>query len=394
MVSIRGAREADLDRLIEVHGTAYPDDRRAETRRLNFTQNPLGKLSDLRAALDGKRIVGHGFGFPLVAFFGGARVPVVGIASLAVAPEARGRGVARALVAAIERDARRAGAVLCILHAFRHGFYERLGYANVACNLRFVCDPRAIPKAWIAKARAAGLRAARAADVATLRATHEAVAKTQTGFLARPDALFTRMLANERLYFVVAGDSGYVAFETAQREAHDETRIFVRELLAQDDETRRALFGFLGMQAGQAAAIEFETREDDPIAFALTDVDNNRFGNDRVEHDLGGIVAGPMIRVLDARAALAARGYWADGAIDLAIDGRSMRLVVERGRATMGKARGAPLAMDARTLASIAFGGLRATRAASLGLLRGRAASIDAADALLFVPPFFTLDRF
>ncbi len=55
MVSIRGAREADLERLIEVHGVSYPDERSAAVRRANFTDNALGKLGDLRVAVDSKK---------------------------------------------------------------------------------------------------------------------------------------------------------------------------------------------------------------------------------------------------------------------------------------------------------------------------------------------------
>ncbi len=204
------------------------------------------------------------------------------------------------------------------------------------------------------------------------------------------------MLKNERTYVVVAGDAGFVSFEMLQGEAHDETRLVVCDLVAKDDATRRALFGFLATQAGQSSAIEFETRFDDPIAFALTDADGNRFGNERVEHDLGGIVAGPMIRILDVRAAIEARGFWADGEIDLKIDEKIFRVVVRDGRAALEKTQRtqSALAMDARTFASIAFGGLRVSSAASLGLVRARASVLDAADALLFIPPFFTLDRF
>ncbi len=396
MVSIRGATEADLDRLVEVHGASYPDERNAAARRLNFTQNPLGRLRDLRVAALGKRIVGHGFGFSLRAHFGGAAVPVLGIASIAVAPEARGQGVARALMTKLEKEARARGAVLSILHAFRHRFYARLGYGVVAPNQRLACDPRAIPRAWIDAARAAHLRAASAPDVKTIVRIHADAAKNETGWLARPESLWTRMLTREHVHFVMAGDAGFIAFEMSQREDHDETRIIVRDFAARDDATRRALWGFLGMQADQAAAIEIETRIDDPIAFALTDIDGGRFGTSRVEHDLGGVVAGPMVRMLDPRAALSARGFLADGEIDLVVDKKPMRVVARGGKASIrkGETRGA-LTVSAQTLASIAFGGLRVADAARLGLVRARSTeTIAAADALFRIPPFFTVDRF
>src|SRR6185312_7551574 len=122
-VTLRAATESDLDRLIEIHTACYPDDRGAESRRLNFVQNALGRLEDLRVAEQGGRIVGHGFGFSLGAWFGGASVRALGIASVAVAPESRGSGVGGAIVAGLEDEARGRGAVVAILHPFRQSFY-------------------------------------------------------------------------------------------------------------------------------------------------------------------------------------------------------------------------------------------------------------------------------
>ena len=101
-LSIRPGAESDLDRIVEIHTCCYPDDRSAAKRRLRFVQNPLGGLEDLRVAEVDGRIVGHGFGFRMQGWFGGAQVPLVGIASVGVAPEARGRGVGRALVGGLE----------------------------------------------------------------------------------------------------------------------------------------------------------------------------------------------------------------------------------------------------------------------------------------------------
>src|SRR5688572_27611022 len=96
--SFRQAEEADLPRILEVHLASYPDARGIELRRRNFTANPLGELSDLVVAEVNGDIVAQGFCFPLEAWFGGAKVRVGGIASLAVAPEARRRGLGRALM--------------------------------------------------------------------------------------------------------------------------------------------------------------------------------------------------------------------------------------------------------------------------------------------------------
>jgi len=401
-LSIRAAKEADLDRLVEIHMACYPDDRTEAQRRIGFQQNAFGHFEDLCVAERNGRLVGHAFGFSLVAHFGGRPVPALGIASVGVAPEARGSDIGARLVAYLENEARACGKVISLLYAFRHGFYAKRGYADVSPMNRLVCDPRAVPLAWVERARTAPLRAAGAADVASIIKLHRFAAKRLTGCTDRPKALWTRLFARERLQVIVLGASkghqntGYVTFELLQDEPHAKTRLEVYDLVATNDEARRTLWGFLGMQAGQVTEMEIEVAADDPITFALTDIDGGRFGEENVEHVLGGIVAGPMIRVLDVRRALAARGYVRNGDVDLTVADASFRIAVRGGRASVKatRARGASLIIDARTLASIAFGGLGVANAATLGLVKGSGTMIERADAILRLPPFVTLDRF
>src|SRR5579863_8703734 len=99
-LSFRAARADDLERLIDVHAAAFPDARDREARARNFCCNPLGDLDDLWVAVSGETgdVVAHAFLFRLRAWFGGRLVPAGGVASVGVAPEARGRGVGSALV--------------------------------------------------------------------------------------------------------------------------------------------------------------------------------------------------------------------------------------------------------------------------------------------------------
>jgi ribosomal protein S18 acetylase RimI-like enzyme len=74
-------------------------------------------------AWDGERAVGC-----LALLMGGARE--ARMRQVAVAPDARGRGIGRLLVAESEAEARRRGAARMTLHARQSAvaFYERLGY--------------------------------------------------------------------------------------------------------------------------------------------------------------------------------------------------------------------------------------------------------------------------
>src|SRR6185295_4980883 len=135
------------------HLAAYPDVRGVEERRRGFLSCPFGSLETCVVAERGGEIVAHAFLFPFEAFFGGRAVKTGGIASVAVAPEARGQGVGAALLGRLHRASDVRGDALTLLYAFKTGFYARLGYAQGASRKRLEIDPRSIP--WQGTVRAA-----------------------------------------------------------------------------------------------------------------------------------------------------------------------------------------------------------------------------------------------
>jgi predicted acetyltransferase len=410
----RRATEQDLDRLVEIHFAAYPDGaRNAQARRRRFMHDPLGGLRDLVVVEDGGEIVAHAFLFPLRAYFGGRRVPTGGIASLGVAPEARGRGVATALMHRLHEMARARGDAITMLYAFRHGFYARLGYATTSSRKRLAFDARSVPASWrvLAKSR---VRAARGADRAALRLAHARAAARATGWIERTKASWDDVLSRERRLFFVCDPaergrgpsiSGYVAFELVQEKDHGETTIEVAELVADDGESRRALIGALAAMRDQVTEIVLEVPESDPLERALLDPDGRRFGTGAVEHGLGEIVGGPMVRLLDVERALAARGYERNGAFDLDVlsdetaPPLALRVEVQRGTARVGRRRARRSAARALEttrsgLAAMLYGGLSVLDAVALGLARADAKVAANVDAIVRLPPLAPIDAF
>jgi predicted acetyltransferase len=394
----RPATEGDVDRVLELHFAAFTDERSATERRRNFTANPLGGLGDLVLALRGEDIVAQAFLFPLEAWFGGRSVRIGAIASLATAPEVRGQGLATALLEHLHVTADVRGEALTMLYAFRQRFYARLGYGTSSSRKRLAIEPSAIPEPWRALARAR-VRRARGEDKDLMKRAYVRAASRTSGWLSRSDGFWDRHLSRERRQFLVA-DSGYVAFQLRQSEAHAATTLAVDELVADDDLTRCALLGALGAMRDQVAEIELEVDANDPLELALVDSDGRRFGTDAVEHDLGTIVGGPMLRIEDVPRALAARGYPADGALDVVVDGKNEELAVSvrvrDGRAEVSSPLGAAAALRTTrsTLASVLYGGLRATDAARLGLLDADARTLARADAIFALPPLTPVDPF
>lgn len=415
-MEFRRGTDEDIDRLLAIHVAAYPDDAGIETRTRWLTRNPFSRktegtsetrLRDLVVAEEGAQIVGFAFHYAFRAWFGGRSVPTGGVASVAVAPERRGRGVASALMHHLHEAADRRGEAVTMLYAFRHGFYAKLGYAVGSSRKRLSFRPQAIPASWVELGRTR-VRAIRSADAPRLTKAHLRFAERQTGWITRPKAFWEARLLRERLIFLVcegqrgAGSvAGYVAFTLEREHAHAETVLDVDELVADDPETRRALLGALGAMKDQITEIVFEVGEDDPLDRVLLDPDGHRAGTAAIEHPLGEIAGGPMVRIVDVVRAIEARGYCSDGAFDVAMtdpgpeESIAVRVKVDAGKASVGPARGGAVLQTTRAgLSAILYGGLRVADAVDLGLATAEGRTVDRVDAIVRTPPLTPVDEF
>lgn len=399
----RTAKEADLDRLVDIHLVAYPDDRDGAARRRNFTANVFGTLGDVVVVEEAGRLVGHARLFRMKSWFGGRPVKVGGIASVAVAPESRGRGIATALLEELHARSLARGDAVTKLYAFKQGYYARLGYAATSTRKRLSFDPASLPDAYRALARRM-VRGVTGDDRAGVERAYARSATRQSGWLARSPRLWDRLWSRERRQVLVAARGprldrifGYVAFELQQAEPHGETRLSVEELAADDAEARRALWGALGALRDQVAEVDVEVAADDPIEHALVDGDRRRYGTQAVEHALGEIVAGPMVRVHAPARAIAARGYGAAGAFTLDVDGTRFGVRVSAsGKAEVGppRPRDAAVRTTSRGLAALLYGGLPLAGAVALGVADAEADVVARVAPVLAIAPVFPVDPF
>jgi len=404
-LKIRTAREDDLDRLVSIHAAAFPDARSRDARRRNFTENVRGALGDALVAERLGSVVGHAFAFRMATWIAGSQVQLGGIASVGVAPEARGTGVARTLMYAISEELRARAAPVALLYPFRHRFYRRLGYGLV-CEMRRL---RVAPSAFPAATPGAMRNASRAEDIAAVKRCYQRTAEKSNGMLARREPVWRAALAPEgrQLTIVPARTGeveGYLLYMYVSPTEGLTQEIEILELVAETDRARLALYGFLNAQRDQVAYVRYVVDAHDPIV-AVLDEPRGPYADAirALVPVVGEVGAGPMLRIIDLPGALCARGYGHDGvltirATDSYAPGGSMActLRVRGGRGTAEPDRGgAQLATDVATLAQIYTGYLRATDAVRLG--RARADTWETArlaDAMFATGSFFPLDVF
>ncbi|HEV2685821.1 MAG TPA: GNAT family N-acetyltransferase, partial [Actinomycetota bacterium] len=103
MVTIRPATEKDVERIIALRTQAFNID---EHGRESMRKDP--RVEEVRVAeLDGK-VAGTTRAIPFAHFFGGRPVEAAGISGVAVAAEARGKGVGAAMMNELLRELRQA----------------------------------------------------------------------------------------------------------------------------------------------------------------------------------------------------------------------------------------------------------------------------------------------
>ena len=397
---IRPAKTADLDRLAEIHSVCYPDARNLSSRLARFPHHPVGNgsLEAVRVAEVGRTIVGHAFLFNVRVSIGGRLVPAAAIATVGIAPEARGNGYASLLIERLHEEAASRGAAVSILHAFRHSFYERLGYVPVTPSARARVAPEALPAD-----RSVSLRAARKGDKKAIESIYARALPLHTGWLHRSASMWNEMFMNERLCFSLAIENGeacgYAAWSISQEEPHAETSVRVREIVAESPLVARDLLSLFSRMRDQVSAVEFDLPIDSPWLHAFGDGAHPEHSTETLEHPIGRIAGGPMVSILDRSRALSLRGYATRGALSFTVgDSKApWQISSRRDAVAVAQKRGTPadLHLTEAGLALVFYGAMPLSHAEALGLAQCRShAARQHAESFLRVPAYHSIDPF
>lgn len=320
------------------------DDAESVGRLSQLTYGRLG--GDLPTALHGQVYVGvDGLDGRLQGmarlrsyeqYWGGRAVPMGGVAAVAVHPDARGRGLARAMMRALLDLMVEAGQPVSTLFPTAAGIYRPLGWEVVGSQDSTVLQTSLLSRARSLDSQHVAVRAAGADDVSAIAAMYDERGAATNGLLRRTGPEFPDGPQEVLEHDLVAlaeneyGDAvGYAAYSRGKGYRAD-SQLKVWELVARTGGAAAALTRSIGSWDSVAPTTSWRGPTDELARLLPTSLPSAT------------AVQPWMLRVVDAPAAVAARGYAADGEAsfelvdpDVTANGGTWQLSVRDGRGAL-----------------------------------------------------------
>lgn len=221
------------------------------------------------------------------------RIPMSGIAGVAVAPAARGRGYAHRMMQHAVAHARERGMHLSMLWAFSLGFYRELGWELVGRILRFELPTREIRLGD----EAHGVRQVEPKASETIMTIQKAYASRYRGACERAPRRWEHLLRESDRpihMFVYEGDNGPEGYVYYKLPPFGEGTLELMEMVALTPQAHRGLLGSLRRLDMQIERIEWQGPADDWTLVEPYDASLKV-----------SVVRQPMLRVVDVGALLA-----------------------------------------------------------------------------------------
>jgi predicted acetyltransferase len=365
-IDIRAPRPDEMDGVFAVCSEAFtsPPERREAWLATKRTEDFLG-------AWTGGELVASTEVMPVGQFFGHRSVPMGAVASVAVRPDYRGRGIGPRLLALAVERMHEDGLVISTLHPATTRFYRGLGW-----EIGGEFGVRRVPCASLAAlppGEPECLRRESADDSDTVRECYGRVAQGFSGPIDRSDTLwrvYERALDHPHRYrYVYEVDGridGYVVYDQVHAGRQWGFRITVHELVAADARAAVTLWRHIGSHSAQVDTVTVLAMPLDALTLLLPE---------QVVELVGANYW--MTRVVDAAGAIAARGYPPDVRAEVHLqladrlapwnDGRFV-LRVEGGQGKLSPGGTGDVHMSVNALASLYTGWASARILAEVGL--------------------------
>jgi len=252
---------------------------------------------------EGSRLVAMATALPAGQYFGGRRVAMGGLSSVAVAPEARGRGYGSRAVAAAAVAMRERGEVISALFPGTTQLYRRLGWELAgAYVLRRIPlrSLRSLPRPPVGR-----LRRAEPDDLGAMKECYRRLAPQVNGALDRAAWSWWgyEKQWKELHTYVALGSTGEVEGFVSYRNQPPvrvgfDYSMRVRDLFALGPEAAQALWWMLGSSATQADFVQYPAPAEDPLSLLLPEQESEVVIDVRW-----------MLRLNDPAGAVAQRGF-------------------------------------------------------------------------------------
>jgi predicted acetyltransferase len=352
-------------------------------------------------AFDGGRLIGTALYLDMQQWWFGKMIPMAGVAGVKVAPEYRGRGAGRALMTALTDLMTERGYLLSVLYAATMPLYRQLGWELAGASYEAVIPARSLLTLarpdFPAAAAQVPLRRPGPADAAEIIAVigraHQLARDCGPIIFSEPTV--RSWLTAPGMYldtdkFAYLATDGFLAY----RWNGSGQEIFVDTAVAASPETALALWSVVASHSSIAKTIRARVAPSDPIWWLLREQDATI--SDRYRW---------MLRLLDAPAAIAARGFpLVDLAVALHIRDEQVpanagrwNLTIHSGSGELSRApegnSTAPLKLGARGLAAL-YAGIPVATLRGVGLASGGTPDADLALDSAFAADAFMLDDF
>jgi predicted acetyltransferase len=201
---------ADYEALAPIVGWAYGDDVASSLEWLKRAEPGCLRVAGRRGKVEGGLLE-----VPMGQWFSGRRLPALGIAGVAIAPEARGQGVALGMIKATLRAARERGHVLSTLYPSTYALYRKAGYELAGSLCRFTLQLRQLPRSH----RSHSVDSLGAAAWPAVEALYREVARFRPGYLDRGPYIWNRVRTPARepaRCFGISTSQGLVGYAYAR----------------------------------------------------------------------------------------------------------------------------------------------------------------------------------
>jgi predicted acetyltransferase len=234
---------------------------------------------------------------------------MLGLAGVAIAPEARARGLALGLVAQTLRAARERGSALSTLYPSTFGLYRKAGYELAGSHCRITLQLRQLPR------MPRPLQVESSNEPAPIEALYRKLAQQRPGYLDRGAYIWSRVRKAEQepaRAFVVHGSSGLDGYVYARAAAPQSVpfELLLNDFMSRTPHAFQSLLAFLADHATTAERAVWHGSAADARILGLPE----RVAQVAVQDYW-------MLRVLHVERALLQRGYpEVDRAIDLQVE--------------------------------------------------------------------------